>query len=67
MSVARYFCPILTKFVFFRHIFIEVPNIKIHKIRSIVRRAVKCGHTETNRKADGRRTDVTKLIGVFRY
>ena len=68
MSVARYFCSILAKSGFLQHIFIEVPNIKIHKIRSIVRRAVKCGHTENKQKGrrmTDRRDEVAAESNVY--
>jgi len=44
------------KFGFFRHIFMEVPKIKIHKNRPSGSRPVKCEHTE-NKQKDRRMTD----------
>jgi hypothetical protein len=41
-----YFCPILTKFWFSRHVFMKVPNMKSHRNLSSDSRADTCGQTD---------------------
>ena len=55
MQSFRYFCPFVTKFGFYRWIFIEVAIIKYHGNPPSGSRADTCG-----------RTDMTKVIGAFR-
>jgi hypothetical protein len=52
--MARYFCRILIKFEFSRHIFEKVSNIKFRQNPSSGSRVVTCGQT-----------DMTKLRGAF--
>jgi hypothetical protein len=58
----RYFCPTFTKFGVSQQIFLKVPSIKLHENPSSGSRVDADGHTD---RAD-RRTDMKKLIGVFR-
>jgi hypothetical protein len=51
MLSARRFGQILTKFGISRQVFVEVPNIKFHKILSRVFRADTC--EQTDRQMDG--------------
>jgi hypothetical protein len=46
MYSARYFCPILSKFVFSRQIFVKVPNIKFYENLFSRSRADTCGQTD---------------------
>jgi hypothetical protein len=46
MQSGPYFCPILTKFVIFRQIFTDVPNIKFHANLPSESRADIYGHTD---------------------
>ena len=56
---AQYFCTISTKHVVPQHIFIKVPNIKLHGNTCCGSCADTYGHTDT-------KTDMTNLIGFFR-
>jgi len=47
MQSAQYFCPISNKSGYFRHIFLEVPNIKFHENAASGSRSVTRGATAT--------------------